>query len=94
MPASFDRTATRLGYRAVCSSRVGLWRDRGAARDIPRLAILANTAPAQFARWLRQDSREMLQQRLRYAALASGKRLLGNANYERMRRGLLRLAGR
>ena len=94
MPASFDRTAVRLGYRAVCSSRVGLWHNHGAARDIPRLAILADTAPAQFARWVLQDGSEMLQQRLRYAALASGKRLLGNANYERMRRGLLRLAGR
>ena len=92
MPPSFDRTAARLGYRAVCSSRVGLWRDR-AARDIPRLAVLSGTPPAQFAKWLLQDRAELLHQQLRYCALTSGKRLLGNSNYERMRRGLLRLAG-
>lgn len=92
MPPGLHRMAARLGYQAICSSRVGLWRDRP-ARDIPRLAVLSGTPPTQFARWLQQDRTELLQQQLRHAALRSGKQLLGNANYERMRRGLLRLAG-
>ena len=91
MPSNLHQTAARLGYRSICTSRVDLWRDRR-ADDIPRLAVLRGTPNGQFAKWLTQDGMELLQQRLRYGALTSGKRMLGNANYERMRRGLLRLA--
>jgi peptidoglycan/xylan/chitin deacetylase (PgdA/CDA1 family) len=91
MPPRLHQTAQRLGYEAICSSRVALWRD-ARTDDIPRLAVLRGTPPAQFSNWLKQDRMELLRQRLRYGALTSGKNLLGNANYERVRRGLLRLA--
>ncbi|MHB1669890.1 polysaccharide deacetylase family protein [Thiomonas sp.] len=91
MPAGMHLTTTRLGYKAICSSRVALWRDLR-SDDIPRLAVLRGTTPAQFSKWLAQDRLELLRQRLRHGALTSSKQLLGNTNYERVRRGLLRLA--
>ena len=88
MPPDLRQTASSMGYKALCSSRVDLWRE-GAKRDIPRLAVLRSTPLPQFAKWLEQDRMELLKQRLRYGSLTSGKRVLGNANYERVRRALL-----
>lgn len=97
MPGDLHAVAAQLGYRAICSSRVGLWRrDTRAAGlpDVPRLAVLLNTPQPQLEAWLDQRRSELLRQRLRYGLLRSGKRLLGNGNYERLRGGLLRLAAR
>ncbi len=91
MPAGMHLTTKRLGYKAICSSRVALWRDLR-FDDIPRLAVLRGTTSLQFSKWLAQDRVELLRQRLRYSALTSGKQLLGKTYYERVRRGLLRLA--
>lgn len=81
--------AKRLGYRMVCTSRVGAWRLAGDAFDIPRLAVLASTSPQRFVSWIEQRRSEMLKQQLRYEVLASAKRLLGNGAYQRLRAGLL-----
>ncbi len=91
MPRGLPQIASRMGYKALCSSRVGVWRD-GTQRDIPRLAVLRTTPLTQFSKWMEQDRVELIQQRLRYATLTSSKRLLGNANYERVRRALLHFA--
>lgn len=90
-PANLYAVATRLGYVAVCSSRVGLWRNR-ARSDVPRLAVFDTTSDAQLLKWVRQDYWELLNRRIRYRVLTSGKRILGNASYERVRRILLRQA--
>ena len=91
MPPDLRQTASSMGYKALCSSRVDLWHE-GSHRDIPRLAVLRSTPLSQFVKWVRQDRMELLKQRLRYGSLASGKRMLGNANYERVRRALLHFA--
>ncbi|MCM2326647.1 MAG: polysaccharide deacetylase family protein [Lysobacter sp.] len=81
--------AQRLGYRAICSSRAGLWRADASAWDIPRLAVLASTGEAQFRRWIAMDRWEMARIGMRHRALAAAKALLGNRGYERLRAGLL-----
>lgn len=85
--------AERLGYRAVCSSRVGLWQLGRGSWDVPRLAVLATTSTAQLRRWVEQSGWELAVRQLRYQVLAAAKRTLGNGGYERLRRVLLGGAG-
>lgn len=81
--------ARKLGYRAICSSRAGLWRPDGDPWRIPRLAVLAGTPEAQFNRWIEQDSLEFTRMAARDRILTLAKRALGNAGYERLRNRLL-----
>lgn len=81
--------ARSLGYRAICSSRAGLWHPGGDPWRIPRLAILASTSDAQFARWIEQDTLEFTRMAARDRILTLAKRALGNDGYERLRARLL-----
>ncbi len=88
-------TAVRLGYRAVCSSRVGLWRrGREQGVEIPRLAVLHSTTERQVDRWITQGGWELRAMELRYQVLSAAKRALGNSRYERLRRAALAVRGR
>lgn len=89
-PAGLSVIAKRVGYAAVCSSRVGLWDTRQDNWDVPRLAVLRSTSSAQFARWISHDWWEITNGRARYLALAWAKWLLGNDRYGRLRGRLLR----
>jgi peptidoglycan/xylan/chitin deacetylase (PgdA/CDA1 family) len=89
MPPDFLALATDAGYRAVCSSRVGLW-SSAAQREIPRFAVLARTSDTQMLAWLRRDPRAMALGKARAALLFGAKRLLGNAGYAQLRGSLLR----
>lgn len=80
-------TARRLGYEAVCSSRVGVW--RGQALEVPRFAILRGTPPQRTAGWMARRTREVLASTLRYELLRAGKGLLGNGAYDKLRAALL-----
>jgi peptidoglycan/xylan/chitin deacetylase (PgdA/CDA1 family) len=91
VPAGFLATARRAGYAAVCSSRVDIWR-APRAREVPRLAVLAQTSDIQLTRWLQQDPRELMARRLRAGLLDAGKKLLGNRGYEKLRARLLKQA--
>jgi peptidoglycan/xylan/chitin deacetylase (PgdA/CDA1 family) len=88
--------AAAAGYRAVCSSRAGLWAaDRSATGrvvEVPRLAVLAATTMAQYRRWITCHRGELGRQWLRERMLRSAKRVLGRAGYERARQVLLREA--
>ena len=81
--------ARRLGYHAVCSSRVGLWRRDHGAWDIPRLAVLQSTTDEQLQRWVEQRTWELAARQMRYRLLTAAKSALGNGRYERLRRVLL-----
>jgi peptidoglycan/xylan/chitin deacetylase (PgdA/CDA1 family) len=81
--------ARRLGYRALCSSSVGLWNLGGDPWNIPRFAVLASTQDTRFARWIEQDAGELLRLRMRHGVLGAAKAVLGNAAYERVRSRLL-----
>ena len=81
--------AERLGYRGICSSRVGLWRAGSAPWNIPRFAVLATTTAEQLDRWIRGDGLEVARLKARQALLDTMKRVLGNRGYERLRARLL-----
>jgi peptidoglycan/xylan/chitin deacetylase (PgdA/CDA1 family) len=81
--------ATRAGYAAVCSSRVGLWHMGDGSWDVARLAVMLSTSPSQFARWVAQDWLEINNRRARYWALSSAKRVLGNHRYDALRKRFL-----
>lgn len=89
MPRGLPALARELGYRAVCSSRVGLWRHPQIV-EIPRFAVLAGTSPERLHGWLTQSHWEIGRSCARAAALDAGKRLLGNSAYESLRRVVLR----
>ncbi|MFM1987601.1 MAG: hypothetical protein RJA99_558 [Pseudomonadota bacterium] len=80
-------TATRLGYRALCTSRPGRWVTAAAAglAEVPRLAVLAGTGDEAIRRWALADPWSIGRVRLRAGALDAMKRLLGNDRYERLR---------
>jgi peptidoglycan/xylan/chitin deacetylase (PgdA/CDA1 family) len=81
--------ADRLGYKAICSSRVGVWRTGSSALNIPRFAVLLGTSDEQLRRWIRQDRLEVFKLSMRQGGLGAMKRLLGNRGYERFRAAAL-----
>ncbi len=89
MGPGFAAIARAAGYAIVCSSRVGLWSLETSELEVPRLAVLHSTSDAQWQRWVLQDKREMARCVLRHQVLATGKRLLGNRRYDKLRQGLL-----
>jgi peptidoglycan/xylan/chitin deacetylase (PgdA/CDA1 family) len=89
MAPNLKAVAERVGYRAICSSRVGLWAATEGAWDVARLAVMLATPDQQVERWIQQDRWEMANRRARYAALTWAKRLLGNQRYDRLRQQLL-----
>lgn len=94
MAPHMDRLAEELGYRVLCTSRVGMWRPASGGRpvrwNVPRFAVLAATGVPQLMSWARGARWEITRQVLRYEALTAAKRMLGNAGYEKLRGGLLR----
>lgn len=86
--------ARELGYEAVCTSRPGYWNGRGAGGGIPRLAVLAGTAPGTVAAWMGARTGALAVQATRFTMTRWAKRVLGNRRYDAMRSSLLRIAGR
>jgi peptidoglycan/xylan/chitin deacetylase (PgdA/CDA1 family) len=77
--------AQALGYRALCSSRVGLWKSRNAP-EIPRYAVRAGTSGRQLAGCLHRSPWVLGAAQVRAAGLQTGKRLLGHGNFLKLRR--------
>lgn len=92
MRPDLPRRARLLGYRAVCSSRVGLWRDVQVA-EIPRLAVHAQTTPQRLRAWLTRSPWAMARLHARALALGAGKRVLGAGVYRALREALLSRTG-
>lgn len=81
------QSAQRLGYEAVCTSRVGVW--NGQTVEVPRFAVLRGTSVQRLQGWATRRTREVLASRLRYDVLRVGKGLLGNGAYDKLRVALL-----
>jgi peptidoglycan/xylan/chitin deacetylase (PgdA/CDA1 family) len=81
--------ARELGYRAVCSSQVGVWRNSQAA-EIPRWAVRADTSTNKLEAWLSRSPRALGVEQMRASALRLSKRLLGENSYRSLRQTLLR----
>jgi peptidoglycan/xylan/chitin deacetylase (PgdA/CDA1 family) len=88
MPPGMARLAFELGYRAVCSSRVGVWR-RSQTLEIPRIAVLAGTSQTQMRGWLSRSPWHLGLTLARGRMLTAGKRWLGEGRYQQVRRRLL-----
>lgn len=84
--------AAELGYLAVCSSSVGLWKhpierlDR--VDEIPRFAVLSSTSDRQLMAWVGQQPLAIAHARLRHQVLNAAKSMLGTHRYERLRAAL------
>lgn len=89
MPAGLVQTARRAGYSAVCSSRAGLWSRGRLGGEIPRMAMQGGTSLATLSSLVRMETLPVLQQRLRFGALAVAKKALGKAAYLRIRQAML-----
>jgi peptidoglycan/xylan/chitin deacetylase (PgdA/CDA1 family) len=83
------RIAREVGFTAICSSSVGLWKLDGSRWNIPRFAVLQGTGEAQFRRWLSQDRVELFKLTTRQGVLDGAKKILGNKGYEKLRARLL-----
>jgi peptidoglycan/xylan/chitin deacetylase (PgdA/CDA1 family) len=94
MPRGLSMVANDCGYARVLSSRPGQI-DAATRRDrpLPRMAMTAAIDELTFSRWINCDRIAIGREQLRYAGLATAKRLLGDHRYERARAralGLLR----
>ena len=85
------RIAKELGYRAICSSRPGRWRQNAGHFEIPRVAVLSSTRLTQLGSWARGEA--LFHQTLRYRLSRSARAVLGSKNYERLRALLLKSSG-
>lgn len=93
MPAGLVQTARRAGYSAICSSRAGLWNRGRLGGEIPRMAMQGGTSLGTLSSLVRMETLPVLQQRLRFGALAFAKKTLGKAAYLRIRQALLSQPG-
>lgn len=96
MPADLLQVAHECGYSHVLSSRPGTFTDAsvGTSRPLPRMAVTVATGDATYARWLAFDPVAITRERIRYATLATAKRLLGDRGYEQLRKSALTALGR
>ncbi len=90
-PEGFAQLAGELGYEAICSSDVGIWRPgtgagaAGQADLVPRLAVLATTGADRLQRWVMGAKTDIWMMQSRGRVLAMAKRAVGNQRYERLR---------
>jgi peptidoglycan/xylan/chitin deacetylase (PgdA/CDA1 family) len=76
------------GYRAVCTSRPRLFRDRGSEHQIPRFAVTAGDS-ATYQAIVEKRGASLALLTARYHVLHWAKRLIGNKRYETVRGVLL-----
>jgi peptidoglycan/xylan/chitin deacetylase (PgdA/CDA1 family) len=89
--ATVHRLARELGYRAVCTSRPGLW--RAGMGTVPRFPVLASTPAARIEDWASGTGAVLVPSVASYWVRYAAKTALGNALYERVRARLLRARG-
>lgn len=81
MPRNLAQTALECGFHHVLSSRPGALPAQPGT-ILPRLAVTASQAEDRFDQWIVGDAATLRRDRLRYAGLATLKRVMGNAPYE------------
>jgi peptidoglycan/xylan/chitin deacetylase (PgdA/CDA1 family) len=91
MPPDLPRLAQMLGYRAVCSSRVGAWAGTLDSAEVPRMPVLGSTSLLRLQQWVEQDPAALAAARLRHITLTAAKRLLPRSVYEGVRGALTRV---
>jgi peptidoglycan/xylan/chitin deacetylase (PgdA/CDA1 family) len=89
MRADLPNIARSLGYRAVCSSRVGVWTGALDSGEVPRMPVLRSTSLQRLQRWVEQEPAAVATARLRHATLSAAKQVLPRSLYEGVRGALL-----
>jgi len=90
-PPDLERVAQDVGYTHVLNSRPGVVR-AGRGPSLCRFAVTSQLDVPTLESWLR-GGRARVVAELRYSALATAKRLLGDRLYERVRERLLGTGG-
>lgn len=85
MPMELGKLARECGYQYIVSSRPGYLRHASRSHTLPRLAVTNRLAASDFERLIAGDPMSILRRRLVYSGLGAAKRLLGDANYEKIR---------
>jgi peptidoglycan/xylan/chitin deacetylase (PgdA/CDA1 family) len=93
MSPALLEVAGGLGYAAVRSSRVGIWRGNRTLGEILRAAVLATTPDRQRIQRIEQDPGEFARAHLRQALLRGARCVLGNRWYERLRGPVINWGG-
>jgi len=86
--------ARAAGYRALCVSRIGMWRPDADSFHIPRVPVKIDTSLDLFHRLARGDAAPLRPLRARQAVRNFFKRALGVGLYLRFRRALLGIKDR
>jgi len=86
--------ARAAGYRALCVSRIGLWRPAADPFAVPRVPVKQETPIDLFERLARGESAPLRALRTRQAVRNALKRALGVDVYLKVRRALLGLKDR
>jgi peptidoglycan/xylan/chitin deacetylase (PgdA/CDA1 family) len=79
------------GYKAAFSSQLGALDPDRADFVIPRIAIKRGQSIEEFGKIAALDSAYLMKARLKKAGLDAGKKILGNAGYEKFRASILRI---
>lgn len=78
-----------LGYSAIATSRPGYWNSLTGTKDIPRLAVLANTSSEEMYAWASTDRSGLYKIVAKYSITRIAKKILGNKLYDRLRSAAL-----
>jgi peptidoglycan/xylan/chitin deacetylase (PgdA/CDA1 family) len=78
-----------IGYRALCTGRIAIWKKPGDSFRIPRLPVKADTGLVEYRRMVTGDGRLIARMRGEQMVRNGLKRALGVNGYERLRRWLL-----
>jgi len=84
---SLARSAAKLGYESIATSRVGVNTSTTSRFNLARVAIMRDTDSAAFARIVRGEG--LAARRARAGLLNAAKTILGNSAYERVRARVL-----
>ncbi|MET0290433.1 MAG: polysaccharide deacetylase family protein [Pseudoxanthomonas sp.] len=81
MPHHLGRVAQECGFHYVLSSRPGALSNQ-IDTILPRMAVTASLDETRFDAWVAGNAAALRRDRLRYAGLATLKRVMGNTSYE------------
>lgn len=81
--------AAELGYRNVFTSELGYFDAEKPGFSIPRIAVKRGHTLQEFQSMVRLSPAYMLKARLKKSVLDTGKKLMGNRSYDRLREWVL-----
>ncbi len=94
----FNKRAKELakstGYKILCTSSFGLWRDLTRTEEIPRISLKRSISLQKFSKIMQRDPFFYTTQALKIKSLYAVKKLLGNKAYDLLWNGIQALMNR